>query len=109
MLIDQLGVFSIRRYLPKKVAKVVKRLGSSSVKECQYPAVRSLVEKIFARASSCIKSSRIGSWCVCLFETWFSGCGSMHILREPDFFVGIITLLIHAVGAINFCQYSNVL
>ena len=68
MLIDQLGVFSIRRYLPKKVAKVVKRLGSSSVKECQYPAVRSLVEKIFARASSCIKSSRIGSWCEDLTE-----------------------------------------
>ena len=49
------------RYLLKGVAKVVKRLDSWSSTQCQYPAVRSTVEKIFAQASSGIKSSRIGS------------------------------------------------
>ena len=92
------------RYLPKGVAKVVKRLDSSSSTQCQYPAVRSTVKKIFARASSGIKSSRIGSWCVSLFKAWFKGRGSIHTLRAPDFFVAITTLLTHAVGSSTFAS-----
>ena len=79
------------RYLPKGVAKVVKRRDLSSSTQCQNPVVRSTVEKFFSRASSGIKSSRIGSWWVSLFQAWFNGRGSMHILRAPDFFVAITT------------------
>lgn len=91
------------QYLPKEVAKVVKRLDSSSSTQCQYPAVRSTVEKIFARASSGIKSSRIAAD-VSLFKAWFNGRGSILILRAPDFFVAITTLFTHAVGSSTFAS-----
>ena len=65
---------------------------------------QSTVKNIFAHARSGIKSSRIGSWSVSLLRTWFNKCGSIHILRAPDFLVAMTTLLTHAVGSSTFAS-----